>query len=213
MHSLYRLNSLLLEYINKVKSVFSQPIINQYKLSNTIVRTNKIVNKGANIPMSFKDELNKNTKTPQDEDEYLRSTMDTNAHLEYLKIKEYMLHQVKHGEYTNYGNKKRVVIYHELYFDLSKFVKEENINIKQSVGFFKSKTITHTKRRIVFDESKRKEYNYFISSITKYGKEDGMEIVPVMYNRTKNDEYSIPTPIIDGYFTHYKFCLKCTMTY
>ena len=55
--------------------------------------------------------------------------------------------------------------------------------------------------------------NYFINSITKYGKEDGMEIVPVMYNRTKNNEYSIPTPIMDEYFTHYKFCLKCTMTY
>ena len=163
--------------------------------------------------MSFQDELNKNSKTPAEVDEELRKTMDTKAYLQYHKIKEYMLSKAKQGEFSVIGDKKRIILYHELYYDLAGLVKENNVPVRQPTGFLNLKTRTVIKKRIVVDESKGKEYEYFTESIRQLGMKDGMEIVPVIYSQSEDIEYPIPTPVIGIYIVGYKFCLKCTMVY
>lgn len=163
--------------------------------------------------MSFQDELNKNTKTPQDVDNDLRKSMDVKAWYEYSEIKEYMLLKVRRGEYTISGDKKCVTIYYDLHYDLKDLVKEEEIHTRQPTGFLNLRTRDLIQRRIVVDESRRKEYDYFIESITEYGRDDDIEITPVMYDRRKGIEYTIPTPIIGVYIFGYIFCLKCTAIY
>lgn len=39
-----------------------------------------------------------------------------------------------------------------------------------------------------------------------------MEIVPVIYCRGENKDYTIPTPILGIYLAGFKFCLKCINT-
>ena len=163
--------------------------------------------------MSFQDELNRQSKTPQEVDDDLRKSMDIAAAYEYSKIKEYMLSKVKRGEFTVIGSQKCVTVYHELVHDLSRLVKEEETCTKQATGFLHLQTKTVSNKRIVVDSSRRKEFEYFMECIKKYGSDDGMEIVPVMYNRKENIEHLIPTPYMGTYIFGYKFCLKCTMVY
>lgn len=117
------------------------------------------------------------------------------------------------GEFSVIGDKKCIILYHELYCDLAGLVKEDNVSVRQPTGFLNLKTRTVIRKRIVVDESKRKEYEYFTESIRQLGMKDGMEIVPVIYSQSEDIEYPIPTPVIGIYIMGYKFCLKCTMVY
>lgn len=139
--------------------------------------------------------------------------MDVSAHLEYYKIKDYMLLFAKRGEFVTIGNKKYITIYHELHFDLERLVKVEEVPVKHSYGFMNLKTRTIMKKRIVVNSSRSKEFKYFMDSIKKYAAEDNMTVEAVMYSKNENIEYTIPTPIIGIYIVGYKFCLKCTIEY
>lgn len=163
--------------------------------------------------MSFQDELNKNSKTQQEVDEELRKSMDVSAHLEYCKIKEYLLLKAKRGEFLTRGDKKYITLYHELHLGLERLVKEEEVPVQQSYGFLNLQTRTIIKRRIVINNSRSKEFQYFMDSIRKYAAQDNITVNAIMYNQKENIEYTIPTPIIGIYIWGYKFCLKCTVEY
>ena len=163
--------------------------------------------------MGFRDELLNNSKSAIEVDEELRKRMDTEAYLQYCNIKEYMLSKAKQGEFSVVGDKKRIILYHELHYDLARLVKEDDVPIQQPTGFLNLKTRTIIKKRIIVDESRKREYELFVDSIRQLGKKDGMEIIPVIYSQKENIEYSIPTPVIGIYITGYKFCLKCVMVY
>lgn len=163
--------------------------------------------------MSFQDELNEKSKTPQQVDDDIRKHMDVKACYEYSRIKEQMLSSVERGEFSSCGDKKRVVILYALHHNLADMVKEEDVPVQQSTGFLGLKTKTVVKKRIGVNPSKRKEYEYFIEGVKKYGREDGMEIVPIIWDKNEKCEYPIPTPVLGIYIWGCQFCLKCTMVY
>ena len=163
--------------------------------------------------MSFQDELNNNSKTSDELDKDLKDRMDSKAYSQYHDIKEYMLSKARDGEYISYGSKKKILIYQEMRYDLKNLIVEEEVPTQMSYGFLNLQKKTLIKRRFVINESKRKEYNYFIDSIKKYAQNDGMEIMPVIYSESEDIEYTIPTPIVGIYLVGYKFCLKCTIVY
>lgn len=164
--------------------------------------------------MSFQDELNKKSKTQQEIDEELRKSMDVSANLEYYKIKDHMLLRAERGDFVTRGNKKYITLYHELHsYNLDNLVKEEDVQVKHSYGFLNLQTKTIIKKRIVVNNSRSKEFKYFMDSIRKYAAEDNITMEAVMYSKNENIEYTIPTPIIGIYIVGYKFCLKCTIEY
>lgn len=156
--------------------------------------------------MSFMDELNENKRTPEQIEEKLRESMESKASSQYRNIKNYMLLKAENGEYDIIGSKKRIMIYQELHFDLADLVKEEIVPVRQSTGFLNLQTRIVNKKRIAVNPSRRNEYEYFTKSIIEYGKKDGMEIVPVIYCRGENKDYTIPTPILGIYLAGFEFC-------
>lgn len=164
--------------------------------------------------MSFKDELNKNTKTPEDayndKINKIKESAYMSAKIEYKYIKSNILNKANNGQYSVANNKKCIVYYHIMHN--SKYLSISNTPPKRQGLIFKQLKVYNDERYILREEYKT-EYTFFIEKLKELCNQDGIQVSPIVYHSEKKIEYSIPTPILGYDFHKYNLALKCIIHY
>lgn len=164
--------------------------------------------------MSFKDELNKNSRTPEQAcNDILDKTKEqaqSYAEIQYENIKNKILDMAKKGYYLIKDDKKFIEYFHCLHN--SKYVQVYRTPSRFK-GFLDKKIQVFDDYRYILCEENAIEYAFFISCIKDLAMKDDIQITPCIYSPETKYVYGIPSPILGISYHKYDLYLKCSIKY
>lgn len=163
---------------------------------------------------SFKDELNRNTKTPiqaiNDQWEKRKQQIYYSAESDYKNIKSALLLKAQSGQYIPVENKKRIIYKYDSKFLSGCVSRHENMRF----AFLSGRPIIDS---VNYKIKNQQEYDYYISSLQNLARIDGMSIIPIFISVWYQKENKVTLP-----YTFYKDCvighklnshLECSIEY
>lgn len=132
--------------------------------------------------MSFIDELNQNTKTPEqvaDEKwESEKEIISNCAYRDYSGVKQALINEAQNGKYSLTSNNKKCV---SAKYECS-YLRECIKKTCSSNPTGRIRTSSYrSNEKAEYKVEKSKQYNYYLDTITKFAVKDNIKIVPTFY--------------------------------
>lgn len=163
--------------------------------------------------MSFKDELQKVTKTKEQIQQSENNEFVKSIETEYYLIKEKLLDVAKNGQYTVSNGHKIIMLDYKSWI-LESLILRQHKNIIINKTFFNPSG--QSANEVTYSIKDQNKYNILVNTLKRLSKEDDTSITPIMLNyRDDNDFHFIPCKI-QGYAAtvhSYEPRLRCQVEY